>query len=732
MPFSLYERTLIYTNAINSLLNKQPIVKLKEKFAAYDKVTWNTTKSRAYIELIQFICIETEKNPLFLWERYTEFVGRDRTKALGQFFTPLYVAKFALSGLSKESKYIIDPMAGHGTFLLAASQLFPTSKVIGIEIDSLLITTAGLILDNKKSIVHSDVFKWAVTRFNVKDNFTYGAVVGNPPYISYQNLQKIPNFTEEKFTKEFIDYRTFLLDSLNQIAFAKNKENEVILLLKKLSGYSDLSVYAMILAYLISNETGEIAFVTTNHWMEREYGEPLRQFLAKKGVVRGVITHRRGNWFPGAQIPTSVIVYSKGAKSKRQDELGIPYVEITGASNDNLTEFLESVVGKEFWKWLDEVNNSGDYGNLRVTFKNWVKPRRRNNIAEKLPQESRGIRFPSYLEDEAIYSFRQIGWKIHQGLRTGCNEFFYVRKTSTSLDDLYEIKLTRVGKTVQYNLTIPREFTRPAIHKLTYHGPLVIGPKDTNIYVLDFNSGVLPEDMKLVKSFPKVWQERWNVNQLKIFSPNLAKHIRDCGKLKYGGNGASGKPIKELSAVRTNSYVPKSANNSPIPQAPKFWYQLSFQSRHFGALITSRVTSGPLRSYLVCDSGNLVTDANFVTLLPSRAKIEPQTVWIWLNSNTFRLICELNGVPLGGGALKVEASLISKIPIPAKLKGIQKSDVVNITQKLSKSLSDNELIEIGEEIDKLIFGKTESELCARDLVQLLKHRQITASPRTDL
>ena len=40
-----------------------------------------------------------------------------------------------------------------------------------------------------------------------------------------------------------------------------------------------------------------------------------------------------------------------------------------------------------------------------------------------------------------------------------------------------------------------------------------------------------------------------------------------------------------------------------------------------------------------------------------------------LNSNMFGIICELYAVPLGGGALKVEACFISTVPVSKVVSG---------------------------------------------------------------
>ena len=61
--------------------------------------------------------------------------------------------------------------------------------------------------------------------------------------------------------------------------------------------------------------------------------------------------------------------------------------------------------------------------------------------------------------------------------------------------------------------------------------------------------------------------------------------------------------------------------------------------------------------------GSIIIDANFVTLISTTTHVATKRLWTWLNSNMFRIICELYAVPLGGGALKVEACFISTVPV---------------------------------------------------------------------
>ena len=50
-------------------------------------------------------------------------------------------------------------------------------------------------------------------------------------------------------------------------------------------------------AWLLTPPEGHIAFVMSNRWMEREYGNALRHFVALYGTIRGIVRQGKGNGF---------------------------------------------------------------------------------------------------------------------------------------------------------------------------------------------------------------------------------------------------------------------------------------------------------------------------------------------------------------------------------------------------------------------------------------------------
>ena len=650
------------------------------------------------------------------WELYEYLPTEERFKQLGQYFTPQHVAKLALSGLRGLPTSILDPMAGHGIFLQQAKALYPSARIVGVDIDDLPLKAARLVLNKETSLVCGDVFKWAWDQVANASDFRFSAVVGNPAYVSYQNLPMIQNATGKIVTDG--NYRDWLIETLNAIAKEKAVDSELVSLFKLWSGYSDLSVYAVVLAWLLVENGGQIAFVMSNHWMERRYGFELRRFLSSHGTIRGIVTHRAGNWFPKAQIPASVFVYSKGAISERQKSRGIPYVEIDAPPLPDAGAYLNSMLKGDFWRWIDTVDQAGKYGSLHVTFKQWEEDGSRTGLSRR----AQNLIFPPSFPQQNCCLLTDVGWQAHQGLRTGCNEVFYVQKSNEN-SELYVAYQTLRGKKRQLELSIPRELLTPVIRRLSSTSKLVIGREQADAYLLNLANAILKEDKAGVEEYPREWIREWDVENLSVIPEQLARYLRERALTPYEGKGKIRGTVISLSAVKTNIYKPP-RKSAYVPRRPRFWYQVPIQQRHHGRIIMPRVVSGCTRAFLVLKPVSILIDANFTTFNSKPDALDAKRMWVWFNSNAFRAICELNGVPLGGGALKLEAELLSQIPVPRAVKEKDESIFNSISRMLeTPKIDDEHLLQIGKATDESLFGTEVATVNLEVLTRLIKQRR---------
>ena len=718
----LFDEIAIHVNSLNEEQRRDLYSKILSAIRASERgelesfcdamVGLNGDACKKVLDLVELGMDEFGKP--FVWQLYTVICTGEIAESLGQHFTSDSVVDLALSALEKNSKRILDPMAGHGAFLVKVSEKFEDATITGVDIDGLPLEAAHLVLDDRVKTYPRDVFRWALENSENED-IHFDAVVGNPAYISYQKLQKMGDFAN--FKK---NYRKYILGTLKRIAKDKGMALKLNKLFQDWSGYSDLSAYALVLSWLLLDDGGKIVFVTTNHWLERRYGTPIKEFLAANGTVNGVVTRRNGSWFPNLQIPTNIFVYTKEKPSKLQEKRGIPYVEFHVDDIKKTIASIESDNKMSFWKWLGALEKPVKNKEIHVNFKKWTS---KKQVALRASEgyNSDNVELPENLGNHELTSFESIGWAVHQGLRTGCNEVFYL--SSSDKRNEYISTFTRGGKKSSEKFYLASDMIVPTIQKTSSRNPLTLKLEDVDTYLLHFKNTLLPEDMKRINStYPILWKKKWKIDTYREMPSEIAKHIRDCQFIPYEGKGPKKTPPSELSAVKTNAFFP-SLEAKKIPDPPRFWYQIKLQPRHFGKIIIPRVSGGLVRSYLVKGKNQILTDANFVTLVPSKEKIKAKHLWVWLNSNMFRLMAEINGITMGGGALKLETTIIKKLPVPLQLLKSKSGELDNIAITLERGFSEQELIGKGEEIDSVLFDKTVAEQVKKNLKECLESRK---------
>jgi hypothetical protein len=579
---------------------------------------------------------------------------------------------------------------------------------------------ARMLLGESATIEHADVFEWATKKVDLNPADCFSAVVGNPAYVNYQNLDQLTRIAEE--TKHnTMPYRNFLIRTLRYVAGRKNLGPDVSSLFSHWSGYSDLSVYALVLSWLLTEKRGQIAFVMSSHWMERDYGSRLRDFLSSRGTVRAIVTHRNGEWFPGAQIPASVIVYSKGKVAPRQESLGIPFVEIHAPRLTDLAGYLDSEVGGDFWTWIDGITSPCRLESLDVSFRKW-RFSSDNMLFGMSAASFQDLQIPGEIKGTVLRRLQDVGWSVHQGLRTGCNELFYVRELD-GRKHLWSVRYTKEGKKTDTVVSIPDELLMPVIQRIPPDSPLRIGIEQADVRLISLSGAVTEADRKSLTVYPKDWLESWRVKDMKTIPPSLSQAVENWSTMLYEGKGRGPRPVVSLSAIKTNVYRPTTKSGGRIPPPARFWYQIPITRRHFGTIVVPRVSYGPTRAYLNKDPGSVIIDANFLTFVPENGSLPAERLWVWLNSNSFRLLCELNGSPLGGGALKLEATLLARLPVLDKVMSLGQRELASLVDLLDrKVLSNAELIEIGKEIDKVMLGHAPSIRLAESINRHVSRR----------
>jgi hypothetical protein len=149
----------------------------------------------------------------------------------------------------------------------------------------------------------------------------------------------------------------------------------------------------------------------------------------------------------------------------------------------------------------------------------------------------------------------------------------------------------------------------------------------------------------------------------------------------------------------------------------RFWYHFpDFTHRHRGQIFIPRVNGSAIIARL--NPNKYIVDANFITFWNTKSDDFSEWLLAFLNSTWFSIMCEESGIVMGGGALKLDAVQLKKIPIPIlDKKDLKRLSTLGNKLKLCKIEKSDSII---SKIDKVIFGK----IGANDKVSLQKIKQI--------
>lgn len=172
-------------------------------------------------------------------------------KSNGIFFTPKeYREKLLQSAWRvlkiENPKYVLEPSFGSGEFLSDIMELFPTSKVIGVELNSILYQKVNENLaHNNQHLFNEDFIK-----FNTDKEFDL--ILGNPPYVVVKDA--IPS--------EFKEIS---------------------------SGRPNLYCWFIHKCIRLLSEHGVLAFVIPNSILNTSYYELLRKYILDKCDIVDII-----------------------------------------------------------------------------------------------------------------------------------------------------------------------------------------------------------------------------------------------------------------------------------------------------------------------------------------------------------------------------------------------------------------------------------------------------------
>lgn len=672
-------------------------------------------------------------------------------KRLGQYFTGEKLARLlvALADATR-CRSAIDPMCGSGDMLSAVRSISPQVSLAGIEIDGNAYKQCVSRLTNIKrpvSLIQGNAFSW--TTISLLPTTSFDLVITNPPYVRYQSFAG-DSESESSGLPRAEDVRRGLMEVAQNIAGLDEKDREIFVsIIKDYSGLSDLAVPSWILCMMLTAVDGRLAMVVPESWLNRDYAYPIHYLLLKLFRILYVIEDTNRVWFEEAQVKTTLLV---AERVQRVSDLRAAYIHQTyihaSLPASAITE--HSIVGSLFpddanpetsfacelsrlgrgWEAgaaegfsVTKRDLNGKLSDLLATSSGsrWLRycePELTQSATKEFGIENGGVKIPQALldllpagETTTFTTIETLGGHVGQGLRTGANEFFYCDLISESDNGC----VVSPGKALKLPLvSIPKGALRAVLRKQSeVPKGYLLDSSTLHGRVLILDGFIHPKGIVNTKG-----EGESEDSGRSVMTPALASFVSDVEGLNVGTEDQP-KRIPQLTAVRTNATKGKNGSKA------RFWYMLPpLARRHLPDLFIPRINYLHPKTFLNSDERTVI-DANFSTIwLDESASISAFALLACLNSSWVVAAMELSAAVMGGGALKLEATHLRRLPMPM-LSAQQWDNLSRLGRKLAYGdEAEKTLDEINQQVARSLFGRWAD--FALDKIERIKSERLEA------
>ncbi len=376
---------------------------------------------------------------------YERLIPSEERHLFGQHFTRSDVVDFILAFCVRSPEdTVMDASCGAGTFLVRAyhrlryldpTKTHPTllSQLYGIDIAKIPAHLATI------NLIAQDVrFAYAYPRILQRDFFDchpnktklilpdgevplpqVTAFVGNPPYTRQEELEELSEGMKQK---------------LQEVLHAD------------FNGQVKMSKRAGIYAYFFTHGTkflqngGRIGLVTSNSWLDVEYGRDLQRFFLQHFKIIAIIEPIE-RWFEDAAVNTCITILERCDDENERKRNLVKFVKLKERIDRLLPPLKGGATDGERWRtvdaWVKKIEQTKrHYEDAKVRI--FVK-RQSDLWDEGLDEQGNyiGSKWGKYLRAPDVFfrilekaqdkfvPLRQIA-DVRFGIKTGANEWFYL------------------------------------------------------------------------------------------------------------------------------------------------------------------------------------------------------------------------------------------------------------------------------------------------------------------
>jgi len=397
---------------------------------------------------------------------FQKLIPEGERHKLGQYYTRSDVVDLIVGFCVRSADdRVLDGSCGAGTFLVRSyvrkkylSRSKPhgelVNEVYGVDIAKFAahLSTINLAsrdlshVENYPKILHKDFFdvlpggEYVLAEITHRAEVLGGkeihigipeffdAVVMNPPYTRQEEMEDI---LEEEKGKA---YKRCIEDWKTMSGYPRDKE-------PKLSRRASVYVHFFIHGGSFLKEGGRLGLITSNSWLDVDYGGDLQRFFLENFRVKAVIESKVERWFEDADINTAIAILERCSNSEERGRNVVRFVQL----KKPLKEFIPPVEDEEErWAYVEKFiqlieSKDGYYEDEKIRVFTKIQKELWDEGYDEEAREYVGSKWGKYIRAPDIFfkilykgknvmvPLKQIA-KVNPGIKSGADAFFYLKK----------------------------------------------------------------------------------------------------------------------------------------------------------------------------------------------------------------------------------------------------------------------------------------------------------------
>jgi len=459
----------------------------------------------------------------------------------------------------------------------------------------------------------------------------FDAIVGNFPYVSQDQVEKKESGYREVLRRQLV---TDWFQEYPELFFYTNKGVQAAFekmiavgnvngcdraqAQHRISTYADLYVHLFFHTSRFLKRGGRMGIVTSNAWLDVNYGYELQEFFLRHFKVVAILESRREPWFVEASVNTVVTILELCDSAKERDLNLVRFVKVKSSLAELVPEDPKIEAGRR-WQRLSGLTRRIEQAGLKYS---------KTHPLGVITEEDDNFRIRVLRQGEMLTALSKGGKTVKWGRYLRAPEIYFDLIHNAKLCLLSDVAqpkrggLTRINEFFHVTQDVANRFGIETEYLL----PLIKSPKATNTITID------PKDLKL-----RVFVCRRKIAELeKLRHRGALSYIRWGEKQRYKRGEFKGLEWPEGTWLKDRH---------------PGWYALPEQETHTARVFWAKAY-GDAHVHKYSPKA-IVPDCRLYYLDPVDS-MSPELLSAILNSSLTSLFLELTGrVILGDGVLDV-------------------------------------------------------------------------------